>query len=263
MKNILYLLPVLFFSVQVKSQDLSAYESKMFIAGNDTLRYRILYPDKYRKNKAYPLLMFLHGSGERGNDNEAQLKHGASLFLKPENRKYFKSIVIFPQCPKNKSWVKPKIVDGKVVGGDPASEPPVEQLLLKALMDSLLMNRQVLERRIYLGGLSMGAFGCYDMLLRYPDYFAAAFPICGIGDIPALVQKAKEIPMWIFHGEKDLIVSPEPNRELYKALMTAGAKDVTYSEYPGVGHDSWTNAFAEPKLLPWIFSHKKRKQKKN
>ena len=82
-----------------------------------------------------------------------------------------------------------------------------------------------------------------------------------IADIPLLVQNAKEVPMWIFHGEKDPVVSPEPNRELYKALMTAGAKDVTYSEYPGVAHDSWTNAFAEPKLLPWLFSHKKRVKK--
>lgn len=262
MKNILYLLVVLMFSSQLKAQDLSAYQSKLFIRGNDTLRYRILYPEKYKKNRAYPLVMFLHGAGERGNDNAAQLTHGAALFLKPENRKYFKSIVIFPQCPTNKSWSKFKRVDGKFAGSDSESEPPIEQQLVKALMDSMLLNRHILERQVYLGGLSMGAFGSYDMLIRYPDYFAAAFPICGVADIPLLVQKAKEVPMWIFHGEKDPVVSPEPNRELYKALMTAGATDITYSEYPGVGHDSWTNAFAEPKLLPWVFSHKKKPKKK-
>lgn len=261
MKNILYLLVVLLFSSQVKTQDLSAFESKLFIAGKDTLRYRILYPENYKKNRAYPLVMFLHGAGERGNDNAAQLTHGAALFLKPENRKYFKSIVIFPQCPSNTSWSKFKRTDGKITT-DSESDPPIPQQLVKALMDSLLLNRHVLERQVYLGGLSMGAFGSYDMLTRYPDYFAAAFPICGIGDIPLLVQKAKDVPMWIFHGEKDPVVSPEPNRELYKALMTAGAIDVTYSEYPGVGHDSWTNAFAEPKLLPWVFSHKKKLKKK-
>lgn len=260
MKNIL-LIVFVFYGIMAKAQDLSAFQSKLFIQGNDTLRYRILYPENYKKHKAYPLVMFLHGAGERGNDNNAQLTHGAALFLKPENRKYFKSIVIFPQCPTNKSWSKFKRVDGKMVT-DSESEPPVEQLLVKALMDSLLENRKILERQIYLGGLSMGAFGSYDLLIRNPDYFAAAFPICGIADIPNYVSKVKDVPVWIFHGEKDPVVSPEPNRELYKALMTAGATDVTYSEYPGVGHDSWNNAFAEPKLLPWVFSHKKKLKKK-
>ncbi len=260
MKNSLLIL-ILFCATLVKAQDLSAFQSKLFIQGTDTLRYRILYPENYKKNRAYPLVMFLHGAGERGNDNNAQLTHGAALFLKPENRKYFKSIVIFPQCPTGKSWSNFKRVDGKMVTNT-EMEPPVEQLLVKALMDSLLINRKILERQVYLGGLSMGAFGSYDLLVRNPGYFTAAFPICGIADIPALVQKAKDVPMWIFHGEKDPVVSPEPNRELYKALMTAGATDVTYSEYPGVGHDSWNNAFAEPKLLPWLFSHKKKLSKK-
>lgn len=260
MKNSLLIL-FLFCATLVKAQDLSAFQPKLFIKGTDTLRYRILYPENYKKNRAYPLVMFLHGAGERGNDNKAQLTHGASLFLKSENRKYFKSIVIFPQCPTGKSWSNFKRVDGKMVTNTDL-EPPVEQQLVKALMDSLLLNRKILERQVYLGGLSMGAFGSYDLLVRNPGYFTAAFPICGIADIPALVQKAKDVPMWIFHGEKDPVVSPEPNRELYKALMTAGATDVTYSEYPGVGHDSWNNAFAEPKLLPWLFSHKKKLNKK-
>ncbi len=256
------MLVVLLFSSQVKTQERPAFQAKQFIIGNDTLRYRILYPEKYKKHRAYPLVMFLHGAGERGNNNEAQLTHGAALFLKPESRKYFKSIVIFPQCPNNKLWSKFKMVNGKFAGSDSESAPPIEQQLVKALMDSMLLNRHILERQIYLGGLSMGAFGSYDMLIRNPDYFAAAFLICGVADIPALVQKAKEVPMWIFHGEKDPVVPPEPNRELYKALMTAGATDITYSEYPGVGHDSWNNAFAESKLLPWVFSHKKKLKKK-
>jgi predicted peptidase len=261
MKNILYSIALLIISFQLKAQDLSSFESKQFIIGSDTLNYRILYPQKYKKNRAYPLVMFLHGAGERGNDNVAQLTHGASLFLKPTNRKYFQGIVIFPQCPKDKSWSKFKVVNNRWAGIDSEGEAPITQQLVKALMDSLVNNRHVNERRVYLGGLSMGAFGSYDLLRRYPDFFAAAFPICGVADIPLLVQQAKEVPMWIFHGEKDAVVPPEPNRELYKALMTAGATDVTYSEYPGVGHNSWDNAFAEPKLLPWLFSHKKKIKK--
>lgn len=262
MKNILSLLLLFSISSALTAQDLSAYEKKQFIRGNDTLHYRILYPSKYKKNKAYPLVMFLHGSGERGYDNQAQLTHGASVFLQAKNRKYFQGIVIFPQCPPEKAWSNYyRKTDGTRVI-DSESEPPTTQRLVKALMDSLVENRHVNERRVYLGGLSMGAFGAYDLLQRYPDFFAAAFPICGIPDIPLLVQRAKSVPMWIFHGDKDQAVPPEPNRELYKALMTAGAQDVTYSEYPGVGHNSWDNAFAEPKLLPWLFSQKK-KMKKN
>lgn len=261
MKNILLLLLVFSFSATLTAQDFSSYEKRQFIRGNDTLLYRILYPLKYKKNRAYPLVMFLHGSGERGTNNEAQLTHGASLFLQPNNRKYFQSIVIFPQCPPEKAWSNYyRKTDGTRVI-DSELEPPVTQQLVKALMDSLVLNKQVNERRIYLGGLSMGAFGVYDILQRYPDFFAAAFPICGIADIPLLVQRAKSVPMWIFHGDKDVAVPPEPNRELYKALMTAGAQDVTYSEYQGVGHNSWDNAFAEPKLLPWLFSQKKKMKK--
>lgn len=258
---LLFLLVGLFHGTN--AQDTALFEKKVFIRDGDTLRYRILYPENYRKRKAYPLVMFLHGAGERGYDNNVQLTHGASLFLQPKNRKYFNGIVIFPQCPTGKTWSNFRFSQETrqltVNSDDP---PPFTQRLVKELMDSLVENRHVQERRVYLGGLSMGAFGSYDILCRYPDYFAASFLICGIADIPLLVQKAKDVPMWIFHGEKDNVVSPEPNRELYKALMTAGAKDVTYSEYPGVGHNSWDNAFAEPRLLPWLFSNKKKIAKK-
>ncbi len=244
--------------VSMAQQDLSAYEKKLFISGKDTLRYRILYPPKYKPNKSYPLVMFLHGAGERGNDNEAQLTHGASLFLQPQNRKYFESIVIFPQCPKDSFWVRIKRDATTGLSIDSNNEPPIPQQLVKKLMDSLVENRHVNPRKLYLGGLSMGGFGTYDLLTRYPKFFTAAIAICGIADIPRYVQQARNVPLWIFHGDKDPVVSVQPNRELYKALMTAGAKTVSYSEYPGVGHDSWTNAFAEPRLLPWLFSQKKK-----
>lgn len=239
-------------------QDFSAFEKKEFIRGTDTLRYRILYPAKYKKHKAYPLMVFLHGAGERGSDNEAQLTHGSSLFLKPQNRKYFESIVIFPQCPKDSFWARIKRDPKTGIAIDSEKEPPIPQQLVRSLMDSMVINHHVNDRKIYIGGLSMGGFGTYDMVARDPEFFTAALAICGIADIPHYVQQAKHVPLWIFHGDKDPVVSVEPNRELYKALMTAGAPIVSYSEYPGVGHDSWNNAFAEPKLLPWLFSQKKK-----
>ena len=259
MKNGVTALLLLLFVSGLSAQDLSQFEKKNYIQGSDTLRYRILYPQNYKKNKAYPLVLFLHGSGERGNDNTAQLTHGASLFLKAETRKYFPAIVIFPQCPSGGTWSKyTKIANSNERQFDSEGEPLLVQQLVKSLIDSLVDNKKLNNRKLYIGGLSMGGMGTYDMLIRYPDYFAAAFSICGGSDVALYTKRAKNIPLWIFHGARDEVVSPASNRELYKALMTAAAPDVTYTEYPDANHNSWDNAFAEPRLLPWLFSNKKK-----
>lgn len=261
MKKILPLVCLLFSIQQLAAQNLNLYERRLFIRGNDTLPYRILYPEMYKATKAYPLLVFLHGSGERGNDNNAQLIHGGEVFAREAIRSHFPSIVIFPQCPVGSSWSNYKKDHHPEKGNIDIisdSEPPVSQKLLKALMDSMVNNRLADAKRVYLGGLSMGGFGTYDMIVRYSHYFAAAFSICGAGDIPQIMQKARHVPLWIFHGELDDVVSPEPDRGLYKALMTSGVQHVMYTEFPGLKHNSWDAAFAEPKLLPWLFSNKRK-----
>ncbi len=258
MKTILALSTLMLFQ-HVIAQDLAAFEKKEFINGKDTLRYRILYPVKYKKHKAYPLVLFLHGSGERGRDNEAQLLHGGKLFVDENIRKHFPAIVIFPQCPNDSSWAKYKRVEHT---GEriflPDAGPSTPEKLVKQLIDSLAENFLVDNRRLYIGGLSLGGMGTYDLLTRYPDYFAAAFPICGAANIPIFLERSMQTPLWIFHGALDNTVPPKYDRELYKALMTRGVKTVTYTEYPNAGHNSWDSAFAEPKLLPWVFSNKKR-----
>jgi len=244
----------------IVAQDLSLYQKRMLIRGHDTLRYRILYPENYHKSKKYPLIVFLHGSGERGRDNEAQLMHGGALFVKPEIRRNFPAIVIFPQCPPNVAWSNFMYEKGAwtfITDG----QQPAPQQLVKQLIDSLADRRVINKKRIYLGGLSLGGIGTYDMLGRYPGYFSAAFPICGACNIPWFLEHANNVPMWIFHGGKDNVVPPDSDRELFKALMTRGATDVMYTEYPQAGHNSWDSAFAEPKLLPWLFSDRKRKKK--
>ncbi len=258
MKTILALSAIMLFQ-HAFAQDLSAFEKKEFIKGKDTLRYRILFPQKYRKHKAYPLVVFLHGSGERGRDNEAQLLHGGKLFVNENIRKHFPAIVIFPQCPPDSSWARYKrIANSAERVFLPNEDAPVPQQLVKGLVDSLVNAFVVDSRRLYLGGLSLGGFGTYDLLTRYPDVFAAAFPICGIANIPLFIDRSMQIPLWIFHGGRDSTVSPKPDRELFKALMTRGVKTVSYTEYPQAGHNSWDSAFAEPKLLPWLFSNKKK-----
>lgn len=246
-----------------KTQDLSLYEKKIFLSGPDTLRYRIAYPDNYRADKAYPLIVFLHGSGERGNDNELQLKHGGKLFVREDIRNNYPAIVIFPQCPNDSAWSRYKkgeksndwIFDASLSASRPA-------LLVKELMDQLLQQKKIDAKKIYIGGLSLGGLGTYDMLMRYPGYFAAAFPICGATDVSGFVASAGPVPMWMFHGAEDVVVQPTFNRALYKSLMDLGARNVKYTEYPGVNHNSWDNAFAEPELLPWMMSQKKKKHPK-
>ncbi len=261
MKKLFILLLVFSYTYPASAQGLNVYEKKLFINGKDTLRYRILYPENYRKRKAYPLIVFLHGSGERGRDNEAQLLHGGDMFISERNRKNFKAIVLFPQCPKDSVWSRfarnGSTNERRYLHAEP---PPVPQILVKKLMDSLTENRIVDKKKVYLGGLSLGGYGTYDMMMRYPDYFAAAFPICGATDIPHFLETAPGIPIWIFHGALDKIVPPNSDRELFMALRTRNVKSVFYTEYPEAGHNSWDAAFAEPKLLPWLFMQKNKKR---
>ena len=259
MKKLIALFPVLFF-LNGFTQPLTVFEKKLFIHGKDTLRYRIMYPENYKAKKAYPLVMFLHGSGERGNDNEAQLIHGGTVFADANFRTNFSSIVIFPQCPKDSSWSKARRntnTDERVFPGNEVA--PMPQQLVKQLMDSLLNSKKIEKRKIYLGGLSMGGFGTYDLLIRYPDYFAASFPICGGTNVDLFMQRCTQIPIWIFHGALDKTVIPQYDRELIKKLNVSGSKIATYTEYPTMGHNSWDSALIEPKLFPWLFAQKKKK----
>lgn len=261
MKKLFIILFAVSFLQGASAQKLDVYQKKMFINGKDTLRYRILFPQQYKKRKAYPLIVFLHGSGERGRDNEAQLIHGGDLFVKDAIRQHFPAIVIFPQCPSDSAWARTRRrtnSDDRIFLPDESA--PIPQQLVKKLMDSLLQNNLVDSKRIYLGGLSLGGFGTYDLLTRYPGYFTAAFPICGACNIPLYLERAGNTPLWIFHGALDNVVPPTSDRELYKALMTKGNVNVTYTEYPKATHNSWDSAFAEPQLLPWLFMNKKKRK---
>lgn len=230
------------------------YEKKAFTSKvGATLLYRQLSPEKGGGGK-YPVVLFLHGAGERGNDNEAQLTHGSGLFLNPVNAEKYPAYVLFPQCPEGTTWafdvqrrwnLSPQEI--------PADEPQSKMmtLLVEFLKDFIASHPDVNTKKIYVMGLSMGGIATYDIVSRYPELFAAAVPICGAVN-PAKMKSAAKVRFSIYHGDKDPTVPVECSREAYKALKAAGAK-VRYKEFVGCGHGSWDPAFNEEDFLPWLF----------
>jgi predicted peptidase len=209
-----------------------------------------------QEGEKYPLVLFLHGAGERGSDNEKQLFHGSQMWLNPVNRENYPAFVLFPQCPESGYWAYVNRPSSFETDKMPI-EPPISPIFvaLKELLDSYLTMPQVDKKRIYVIGLSMGAMGTYDLTIRYPELFAAAIPICGIVN-PKRLEAAKEVKFRLFHGDADNIVPPLGSRRAYKALKKAGA-DVQYIEFPGVGHESWKQAFELPDFMKWLFFQKK------
>jgi len=248
-----------FFMLQVSlAQDKTLFTKEQFIKGGDTLQYRMLLPENFDPAKEYPVLFFLHGSGERGSDNEAQLFHGSKLFLKPEVRKDFPAIVIFPQCPKNDFWANVKFGDGKSTerfGFQKGGKPGKAMEMLMGLLGQMKAEKFTDNDRFYVGGLSMGGMGTFELLRRKPKAFAAAFSICG-GDHIENVKKYKKIPLWVFHGGKDTTVPIEKSEIVVNELKRLNG-NVKFSIYPEAGHNSWDSAFAEPEFLSWLFTFKK------
>lgn len=262
MKKVGILFVFLAASISNFSQDFSKFQKKTYAVGSDTLSYRILFPQNYDSSKQYPLVLFLHGAGQRGKDNQKQLVNGASLFLKEANRTRFPAIVIFPQCSMNDFWARTRVLrtstDSTPFRFEYLTDVPMNKglNLVSQLLDSFASTKSIDNKKIYVGGLSMGGMGTFELLWRKPNFFAAAFPICGGGNPSTVSLYGKNFPVWIFHGDKDQVVDVNDSRKMVAALKVAEAK-AKYTEYPGVKHDSWKKAFQEPQLLPWLFSQKK------
>jgi predicted peptidase len=244
------------------SQDLNLFENKFFVLKNDTLNYRILKPLNYDPAKQYPVHLFLHGAGERGDDNKSQLIHGGKLFLKKDNRLKYNSWVIFPQCPINDRWPSLTIDswdnnNDYFPNNNEINQPNKTLELVIKFMDQFIEKKQVNKQRIYISGLSMGGMGTFEMLHRRPDMFAAATPICGNGNAELSKLYATKVHLWIFHGSDDKTVKPEYSFKMAKAIINSGGSP-RLTLYENVGHDSWNNAFAEKNFLKWIHSKTKK-----
>lgn len=258
--SLILVLGCLMGAVAQETPDFSLFEKNEFVSSSgETLPYRFLKPKNFDATKKYPLVVFLHGAGERGDDNEAQLKHGVGLFLKEANRDNYPCFVVAPQCPKEGYWASAKFTrDNYPIQFDynytypitPALEAVIE--LVKDMADDATID----ATRIYITGLSMGGMGTFEAVGRYPELFTAAAPVCGGGDVAAYKAVQAKVPFWIFHGDADGVVPVENSRKMYQRLLSLGAR-VIYKEYPGVNHNSWDNAYAEVSLLPWLFSRRK------
>lgn len=259
MLRTIVLIAVFFLSVlQSNSQYLSFYQKQWFIQNGDTLPYRILFPENYDSVKKYPLLIFLHGRGESGSDNEKQLTHGAKLFLIDSIRKKHPAIVVFPQCPANSYWsnVDIKTENGKrTFSFRDSGEPTMAMKLAQELVKHIIKIYPVAKKQIYVGGLSMGGMGTFEIVRRNPKLFAAAFPICG-GANTATASSLKKTKWWVFHGGKDDVVPPS-NSETMVEAMKKEKIPVKFTLYPNANHNSWDLALAEPELLSWLFAQRK------
>jgi predicted peptidase len=228
---------------------------KIFLFGSsDTLKYQLLTPLKMDKKKTYPLVIWLHGAGERGNDGYTQTFHMKKLFT-DENLETYPCYVFVPQCPLKNKWVE---VDW---AGLSHKFNPENSKYLGAVMEvskEMILKYPIDTNRMYIMGVSMGGYGTWDAISRYPDAFAAAVPICGGADT-AMANVCSNTPLRVYHGALDKLVKPIRSQSMVKRLKAIPSSDVTYIEYKTVSHNAWDSAFVDKELLPWMFSKSKAK----
>ena len=237
----------------MKSEGIDLFQEKIYRnAKAEKMPYRFLEPQVGQdKGKRYPLVIAFHGAGERGDDNRQQVGNGLQMFVLQKNLNNFPCYVIVPQCPLGKRWVE---VDWNLDAHRMPDTPSTYMRLSMELLKEVILKYPVDTTRLYITGLSMGGFATWDAICRYPGKFAAAAPVCGGGDenqAPLLVNT----PIWAFHGGKDKVVKTIRSRNMIAAIQKVGGHPI-YTEYPGMGHNSWDSAYRSQKLLPWMFDQR-------
>ena len=267
MKQILFILLVLMVGNLLQAQennksstqqlpDTSLFEAHCHIEGNATFPYRLYRSTAADKvTTALPLVIFLHGAGERGNDNCMQLKHCIKYFVDDTVTRRYPFLLMVPQCPNERRWVN---TDWSLPEHTMDSVPTTELRGVMAVLDSLVDCGIVDSTRVYICGISMGGYGTWDALQRWPEKFAAAIAICGGGD-PACAEAMKDIPIYIFYGLQDGIVMPSRSIQMYDALQEVGNNKAVLVTYPELGHGCWDEAFSTAGLFEWMFGKKTQK----
>ncbi|MFF1541613.1 dienelactone hydrolase family protein [Microbacterium sp. NPDC058269] len=202
----------------------------------DTLRYLVHLPDGYDADpsRLWPLVLFLHGAGERGSDVDLAAVHGPPKLA--DDGHEFPFVLVTPQCDESSQWV-------------------AELSTLSALLDEVSAAHRIDPSRISVTGLSMGGFGTWSLAIRYPDRFAAIAPICG-GLWMQSAAPIRSLPVWAFHGDADDVVPISATEQIVTELRSLDA-DVRFTRYAGVGHDSWTETYDNPEFYDWLLSHRR------
>ena len=229
-----------------------------------TLPYRLYVPENYDENYAYPVILFLHGAGESGGDNEAQLNVGMmSPFFEKGYYKQFPCIIVAAQVPNSPSgtigeWVNTSWKDGSYEIKDTERTGPTfteEIQLAKKAVDQTMADYNVDPDRIYVTGISMGGYGTWNIITHYNKFFAGAMPICGAGD-PSKADRLIDMPIWCFHGDEDTAVPVSGSRDMYNALEALGGTKINYTEWTTGGH-AWLPAYVREDVWTWLFSQSK------
>jgi predicted peptidase len=217
---------------------------------NESFKYRLLKPASIEPGKKYPVILYLHGAGERGTDNISQLKYLPEWMVGLENRAKYPCFLIAPQCRPDKKWSNVSWAEKDPT--DLPQEPSDQMKVAVAILDEVLASYPCDVNRVYLTGISMGGYGSWDLAERSPQRFAAVAPICGGGD-PKHAERLVGIPVWAWHGAEDPAVPVKRSRLMIEAIRSAGGNP-KYTELPGVEHNSWVQAYHGPdNLLPWLF----------
>lgn len=239
-------------------ETVSRFEAHEITTGSGSQRhvlaYRLLKPEHIEPGKQYPVVLFLHGAGERGTDNRVQLLYFPELMASDAYRARYPCFLVAPQCPPDEKWVD---VDWSDKESTPSTGLNEQSRAAIAILDELEQKYPIDRRREYLTGLSMGGYGTWALAEAFPDRFAAVVPICGGGD-ERQAARLKNVPIWAVHGAEDKAVPVERSRKMIQAIRDAGGRP-RYTEYPGVAHNSWTPAYTDPEgVVPWMFHQAKR-----
>jgi len=227
-------------SLSKRSQVLTGQHPQSFakeIRKTVNANYLLYLPNEYPESKReWPLILFLHGAGERGNDLEKVKIHGPPKLIENEGKK-FPFVIVSPQCPDDDYWNSKHQID-----------------TMNSLLDEIVSRYRIDKNRIYVTGLSMGGHGTWSLAIEYPDRFAAIAPICGRGDFEK-IARINHLPIWVFHGAKDKVVSLKSSEDMVDALKKAGG-NVKFTVYPDAHHDSWTETYSNPELYEWFLRHR-------